>query len=104
MFAVNALRTAEGEAKASRLGALRSLPCTVTVVCELRDHCADAYALHIRGVEAVRAVRYALDTDASTGPAAVHALDQAEKDVRAARAQTKRCADLQGELIRKYAL
>lgn len=102
LFAVTALREAEGDAKAPRLSALRALPCTAPEACELRDSCAQAYALHLRGVDGVRAVRHALDTDASAPELAAKALDQAEKDVVAARRETARCADLHGALVRRY--
>lgn len=103
--AVRALRDAENDDKAPRLAALRQVQCKTPDVCELRDVCIEAYRLYAAGHEAVRAVKKSLGNDGGADPmSSARLLERAEKDVRAGRERSVRCAELEGKVSGRYKL
>ncbi len=103
VLAVRSVRAADSSGKAAGIDRLRLMPCEVPKLCVLRDECADAYALHQRGEAATQALSADLARDAGVDGAAAQ-LALAEKDLAASRVATRRCADLEGEVVRAYGL
>lgn len=99
--AVRALRDADNDAKAPRLAALRSMPCSAPDVCELKNECVAAYELYLAGLDAVRAVKKSLDSDAGADEAkkAGELLESAQKDVEGGRKKAERCTLLEGRVV-----
>lgn len=104
--AVRALREADNEDKPARLAALRAVPCELPDVCGLRTECVSAYELYTKGLDAVRAVKKSLASDAGDDDArrAGELLAGAERDVAAGKQKASRCAELEGQLVAKYKL
>jgi hypothetical protein len=106
VVAARALRNAENEDKPARLGALRAVECTLPDVCELKNECVSAYELYNKGLDAVRAVKKSLGTDAGAADAerAAELLLGAEKDVASGKQRASRCAEVEGRVVGKYKL
>jgi hypothetical protein len=101
--AVRAVRALDSKDKAAGLDRLRQQACEIPKIRELRDACAEGYALHQRGHAAAKALSADLARDAGIDGAAAQ-LALAEKDLAASRVKTRRCADLEGEIVREYGL
>ena len=104
MHAVRELRNAENEAKAPRLTALKSIACTEQAVCELKSECVSAYELYLKGLDAVRAVKSSLASDAGDPANAASLLDAAEKDVRRGKELGEKCNRLEAEVSVRFKL
>lgn len=104
--AVRALREAGNEDKPARLAALRAVECTLPDVRELKSECVSAYELYAKGLDAVRAVKKSLASDAGEGDAkrAAELLADAERDVAAGKQRASRCAELEGRVVVKHKL
>ncbi|HEY2409665.1 MAG TPA: hypothetical protein VGI10_26855 [Polyangiaceae bacterium] len=101
--AIQVLRNAPNPMKASSLAALAATRCERPELCTLRDRCADAYGLHVQGVEDEARAKQMLATDAAA--ATIDAvLDRARDELGRARPLVEKCADAQGDLQRRYKL
>jgi hypothetical protein len=98
------LRSAPNDAKAPLLKALANVECKTADICELKRICVDAYEVHLRALTGTRAARHAVETDAGSGKRAAELLGQSAHWLEEAAAKTKRCTDLEGEIVRKYKL
>jgi hypothetical protein len=98
--AIDALRSADNAAKAPHLRGLRETACSEPDVCAVRSACVAGYELHVGALAALAGAQATL---VDAGPeAAARVLDQAKGDLERARALTERCAEAQGEMVRKY--
>lgn len=98
--AIDALRNADNAAKAPHLRALRETACSEPDVCAVQSACVAGYELHLSALAALSGAQATL---ADAGPeAAARVLDRAKSDLERARGLTERCAEAQGEMIRKY--
>lgn len=69
-------------------------------MCAVRSTCVAGYELHLGALSAMSGAQAVL---ADAGPdAASRVLDQAKADLERAHGLTERCAEGQGELVRKY--
>jgi hypothetical protein len=106
-FALDRLRAAPNSRKAPELEALRATHCKRAEVCRLRDHCAEAYVLHLRALENSSTARQALAEPATPGsPRALELADllgSAEHLLESARKRTVECAEEQAILTTRYA-
>jgi hypothetical protein len=104
VHAVRQLRDAPPDNKGAPLSALRTLECDGDR-CELKSTCVEAYELHVRGIQRLAAARHALDGTADPlSRKAAETLDDAEQDLQRSAELTKQCADVQGEITRRYRL
>lgn len=100
--AIDGVRNADNPAKATALAALRSAKCSHPDVCRVQSGCLRAYELHVSAVEnAAEAQKY---IDAGSPERAAAALVNAERDLKKSGELAQQCADLQGELVRKFRL
>lgn len=106
MVAVRALREAENDDKPGRLSALRATESKLPDVTELKTECVAAYELYTKGLDAVRAVKKALASDAGDDDAkrAGELLAAAERDVASGKQKASRCAEIEGRVVSKYKL
>jgi hypothetical protein len=104
VYAVEALRSAPNDAKPPLLKALGNAACSLDDVCELKRVCSDAYEVHLRALTGTRAARHAIEGDAGAGKKAAELLGQSARWLEEAAQKTKRCNDLEGEIVRKYKL
>jgi hypothetical protein len=102
LLALGVLREAPNPAKAKALTGLTQAPCSGEGVCEVRDACRAAYALHVEGLTLTAAAKQKLaDGDAQL---AAQLLTPAEEKLKAASAQIDDCILRAGELKRRYKL
>ena len=100
--AIEVLRQAPNPAKAEPLAALSKLPCTGHDVCQTRDNCRAAYALHVEALTLTAAAKQKLADDQPLEAAKLlNASDQKLKD---ADVQVSACTSLEGALRRRYNL
>ena len=101
--AIDVLRGADNAAKRPALTELRALPCARAETCGVQSACVAAYELHLRGLEGVAlSKQQALAGDAGADlPALIAA---AQDSLERGRALSQKCADAQGELVRRYHL
>jgi hypothetical protein len=104
VYAVEALRSAPNDAKPPLLKALEGAECTLEDVCELKRVCREAYEVHLRALSGTRAARHAIEGDAGASKKAAELLGQSARWLEEAAEKTKRCTDLEGEVVRKYKL
>lgn len=104
VYAVETLRSAPNDAKPPQLKALENAGCNEPDVCELKRACVDAYQVHLRALSGARAARHAIEQDAGKDKLAADLLGQSARLLEQATQKTKRCADLEGEIVRKYKL
>ncbi|MFO0568497.1 MAG: hypothetical protein U0263_22740 [Polyangiaceae bacterium] len=106
VLAVKALRDAENEQKGPRLTALRATECTLPDVCALKEECGAAYDLYVKGLDAVRAVKKSLASDAGASDAlsAARLLETAERDVASGKEKAGRCAESEAKVRLRYKL
>lgn len=100
--AIEVLRQAPNATKAEPLAALAKLPCAGQDVCQTRDSCRAAYALHVEALTLTAAAKQKLADDQPLEAAKLlNASDQKLKD---ADAKVTRCTELEGALRRRYEL
>ncbi|MBK7579985.1 MAG: hypothetical protein IPI67_07230 [Myxococcales bacterium] len=106
VVAVRALREADNEDKLARLAALRAIESTGVDSSELKRTCVSAYELYTKGLDAVRAVKKSLSSDAGSKAAerAGELLLEAERDVAAGKQQATRCSEIEGRVVAKFKL
>lgn len=100
--AIEVLRQAPNPAKAEPLAALAKLPCSGPDVCQTRDSCREAYALHVEAISLTAAAKQKLADDEPLEAAKLlNASDQKLKD---ADSRVATCTELEGALRRRYKL
>jgi hypothetical protein len=103
--AIDELRDAPNAAKAPRLRALDSEPCSQPLACELKSLCVRAYTRHLVSLDSSERARNLLaqpDGGTEAALAAASALNQAEAQQAEAAGLTHACAARQGELRREH--
>lgn len=104
VYALETLRSAPNDSKAPLLKALESVECRSEDVCELKRTCVAAYEVHLRALSGTRAARRAIEQDAGKNERAAQLLGQSASLLKEAAEKTKRCTELEGEVVRRYAL
>jgi hypothetical protein len=100
--AIEVLRQAPNPAKAAPLAALAKLPCSAPDVCQTRDRCREAYAVHVEAISLTGAAKQKLANDEPLEAAKLlNASDQKLKD---ADLRVTTCTELEGALRRRYNL
>lgn len=102
LLALGVLREAPNASKAKALTGLAQAPCNGEGVCEVRDACRDAYALHVEALALTAAAKQKL----SDGQAqlAAELLAPAEQKLKTASAKIDDCNERAGALRRRYKL
>jgi len=100
--AVERLRSAANPAKSALLAELARIACSGPEVCETRDACAAAYALHVEGVGLTQAAKLQLTTGQDLEAAKV--LGAAELKLREAASKVADCTDREASLRRRHRL
>jgi hypothetical protein len=101
--AIDVLREAPNEGKRPLLRALENEPCSVAELCTLKQTCVEAYTRHLRALDGVQASRRALESRDETDSRRVAELVRiSELELGAARKIGERCAELRGEVQRRY--
>jgi hypothetical protein len=104
VYALESLRNAPNDAKPPLLKALEGVACVTEEICELKRTCVGAYEVHLRALAGTRAARHAVESDAGADKKAAELLGQSARWLEEAARKTKRCADLEGEIVRKHKL
>jgi hypothetical protein len=104
VYAIESLRSAPNDAKPPLLKALEGVGCTLEDVCTLKRSCVEAYQVHLRALGGARAARHAIESDSGADRKAAELLGQSARLLEEAAIKTKRCTDLEGEIVRKYKL
>lgn len=102
--AIDSLRNAPNDGKATLLEALEKADCERPEACRLKQSCVAAYRRHRAGLEASERARTLLaDKDGGTGAviSAASELNRAQIELEHARTMTDRCSAEEGELRRK---
>jgi hypothetical protein len=105
--AVRRLREAANPEKPPLRKALEATACTADDTCELKNSCAEAYALQERALEGISAVRRATTGASATEPvpnAAALLLSDVTTNLERSKTLAKSCADSEGAMRRKYGL
>lgn len=102
LLALRVLREAGNDEKAKALTGLAQAPCLGEGVCELRDACRAAYALHVEGLTLTRVAKQQLSDGKALDAAKL--LGSAEEKLRAAGPKVDACTDRAGALQRRYKL
>lgn len=102
--AIELLRAAPNAEKSEPLRALLREPCSVEALCHLIKTCSDAYGIHLRALDAQRALRHALETPGAANSASLELVGQAERDLNRARTATEQCAVEEGKIRQDYQL
>ena len=102
LLALHVLREAGNDQKAKALTGLAQAPCLGEGVCELRDACRAAYALHVEGLTLTQAAKQQLSDGNAVEAAKL--LGSAEEKLRAAGPQVDDCTDRAGALQRRFKL
>ena len=102
LLALQVLREAGNAEKAKALTGLAQAPCVGEGVCELRDACRIAYALHVEGLTLTRAAKQQLQDGKALDAAKL--LGSAEEKLKDAGRQVDDCTDRAGALRRRYKL
>jgi hypothetical protein len=102
LLALGVLREAPNASKAKALNGLAQAPCNGEGVCEVRDACRDAYALHVEALALTAAAKQKLvDGQAQV---AAELLGPAEQKLKAASTKIDDCNERAGALRRRYKL
>jgi hypothetical protein len=102
LLALGVLREAPNPAKAKALTGLAQAPCNGEGVCEVRDVCRAAYALHVEALTLTSAAKQKLaDGEAQQ---AAQLLAPAEEKLKASSAQIDDCNARAGAMRRRYKL
>jgi len=102
--AIDNLRNAPNDGKATLLEALEKVTCERPEACQLKQSCVAAYQRHRAGLEASERARALLaDKEGGTGAviSAASELNRAQIELEHARTMTDRCSADQGALLRK---
>ena len=100
---VKLLRDADNAQKPVLLKALDQTPCTLDGVCAVKRTCSEAYTLQETALDALSAVRHALQGVApGMDERETALLSQAEAALTRAKELTTKCADLEAALRRQY--
>lgn len=102
LLALQVLREAGNAEKAKALAGLAQAPCLGEGVCELRDACRAAYALHIEGLTLTQAAKQQLADGKPLEAAKL--VGSAEEKLEAAGTKVDDCTDRAGTLKRRYQL
>jgi hypothetical protein len=102
LLALKVLREAPNPQKAKALSALGQAPCTGEGVCEVRDACRRAYALHVEGVTLTEAAKQRLRDGNALDAAKL--LGPAEEKLKEAARQVDECTERAASLQRRYKL
>ena len=102
LMALQVLREAGNAEKAKALLGLSQAPCLGEGVCELREACRAAYALHVEGLTLTQAAKQQLSDGKALDAAKL--LGSAEEKLKAAGPQVDDCTDRAGALRRRYKL
>jgi hypothetical protein len=102
LLALQVLREAGNAEKAKALAGLAQAPCLGEGVCELRDACRSAYALHIEGLTLTQAAKQQLGDGKALDAAKL--IGSAEEKLKAAGIQVEDCTARAGTLKRRYKL
>jgi hypothetical protein len=100
--ALDVLREADNAQKASALAELRAVGCTQPETCGVQSACVAAYEAHVRGLEGIAQSKRLAHEDA--GPEVPALLESARESLERAKGLAQKCADAQGELVRRYRL
>jgi hypothetical protein len=104
VYAIESLRNAPNDAKPPLLKALSNVECKIDDVCALKRACVEAYEVHLRALQGARAARHAIESDAGADKRAAQLLGESARYLEQATEKTKRCTDLEGEVVRNYKL
>jgi hypothetical protein len=104
VYALESLRNAPNDAKPPLLKALEGVACTLDDVCALKRICVEGYQVHLRALAGARAARHAVESDAGAHKKTAELLGQSARWLEEAAHKTRQCADLEGEIVRKYKL
>jgi len=100
--AIEVVRDAPNASKATALAELAKLSCSGPDVCETRDACQAAYALHVEATTLTQAAKLKLNEGDSA--AAAKLLGASEQKLSAASAQVETCMTRESALRRRYKL
>lgn len=100
--AVEAVRKADNQDKEKALHWLAQAPCSGVGVCELRDACRAAYALHVEGLTLTQAAKQQLA--AGEDEQAAKLVGSAEQKLRRAGTDVEACLLQAVDLRRRYSL
>jgi len=100
--AIEALRSADNDAKRAPLAELGKVACGSPEVCAVRDLCVEAYKLHVDAVETTKLAKDA----AANGkmPRVTLLLIDAQKKLSLAGLPVANCVDREAELRRRFKL
>lgn len=96
------VREAPAGQKRPPLNVLRGTPCTDALVCQVKATCIEGYDLEVQAEDALATIRGALARPGELPSGTPEALGRADSALRRSHELTARCADLEGELRRKY--
>jgi hypothetical protein len=102
LLALKVLRDAGNGEKAKALSGLARAPCVGEGVCEVRDACRSAYALHVEGLTLTQAAKQQLQEGKALDAARL--LGSAEDKLKEAGGKVDDCIDRAGALQRRYKL
>lgn len=105
--AVRKVREASNPEKAPLRKALEATACSADDTCSLKKSCANAYGLQERALDGLSAVKRATTGASAAEPvpsSAATLLSEVTAELERAKTLAKSCADLEGELRRKYSL
>lgn len=100
--AIEVVRDAPNAGKATALAELGKLSCSGPDVCETRDTCQAAYALHVEATTLTRAAKLKLNEGDSV--AAAKLLGASEQKLSDANGKVSSCIDRESALRRRYKL
>jgi len=100
--AIEVLRNAPNDAKATPLKVLADLPCHGPEVCETRDACRSAYELHVDGVSLTAAARQKAADGRDLEAASL--LGSAQQKLRDSASKVADCIERESALKRRYKL
>jgi hypothetical protein len=100
--AIEVLRQAPNPAKAAPLALLSKLPCTGQDVCQTRDTCRAAYALHVEALTLTAVAKQKLADDQPLEAAKL--LNASDEKLKAADSKVTTCTELEGALRRRHKL
>lgn len=103
--AIEQLRDAHNEDKRAPLAALERISCSADDRCKMQKTCLDAYRMHIEALDQLALARQSLEhSDAPMTEQATALIAAAQQGLTRAKDAAKRCADLQGDAVRRYHL
>ena len=100
--AIEVVLNAPNAAKATALAELAKVSCGAPDICETRDICRSAYALHVEALTLTQAAKQQLDDGKSTEAAKL--LGASEEKLTEASRRITDCAERDGALRRRYKL